>query len=509
MKKATKLQALLAVLLVLSSLLTACGSKPADSDEPAGPAVTDNTGSDPVDDGSADPAPALEEITYMSKDLYSDADFASLWVDMFEADTGVKMEATAIPSNGWEDKVTASFMSGQLPDVARLPSNLYPFVKQELLLPLDEYIENNPAIKQILEDNPGSVEPFKFFGETYGISISNAKYMTIWIRQDWLDKLNMDMPANKDEFIEMLRAFRDNDLDGNGKNDTIPLTMPATLQPMDMFAAFFGTRNEVYMKDGKAVVPFRTEEYKEFMEFMKALYDEGLIDKEIPTNTSYGTIREKFNTGVAGAAVMWDDTSSSFISGLAKSGIDGEIAFLPAFKNEDSSGALGMSYFAADSPISLTTNCENPQAVFDTFFGWYLNSDNGIISTSVGAQGYNFEVVDGKVVADPEKGIGFHGQSFPPVDQDYEYPFEFDETYQFKYDCIAELASNGSSLGSLVNTEFVPSDNTAFANISGDLTAKMQELFHSYLVGSMDYDQYLAAFETYAAEVGLDEAVAG
>ena len=61
----------------------------------------------------------------------------------------------------------------------------------------------------------------------------------------------------------------------------------------------------------------------------------------------------------------------------------------------------------------------------------------------------------------------------------------------------------------LVNTKFVPSDNTDFANISGDLTAKMQELFHGYLVGNTDYEGYLAAFETYAAEIGLDEAVAG
>ena len=319
----------------------------------------------------------------------------------------------------------------------------------------------------------------------------------------------MEMPTNLDEFVEMLRAFRDSDLDGNGKNDTIPLTMPATLQPMDMFAAFFGTRNEVYMEDGKAVVPYRTEEYKEFMEFMKTLYDEGLIDKEIPTNTAYGTIREKFNTGVAGAAVMWDDSSSSFINGLAKSGIEGEIAYMPAFKNEDGDGAMGLSYFAADSPICLTTACENPQEVFDTFFDWYLTSENGIVSTSVGLEGYSFEVVDGQVIADPEKGIGFHGQSFPPVDMDYEYPFQFDETYQFKYDCISEMANTGAEMSDLVNTKFVPSDNTDFANISGDLTAKMQELFHGYLVGNTDYEGYLAAFETYAAEIGLDEAVAG
>ena len=71
------------------------------------------------------------------------------------------------------------------------------------------------------------------------------------------------------------------------------------------------------------------------------------------------------------------------------------------------------------------------------------------------------------------------------------------------------MANTGAEMSDLVNTKFVPSDNTDFANINGDLTAKMQELFHGYLVGNTDYEGYLAAFETYAAEIGLDEAVAG
>lgn len=499
MRNTKKLKALIAATLTAATLLTACGS-PASSSATVPGAASSGTAA-----STADAAPTIDSITLMSKDFYSDPDFTEPFTTLFKKDTGVDLEVIAIPTNGWEDKVTASFMSGELPDIARLPADLYPFVKQDFLLPLDEYIAGNPVIQQILADNPGAIEPMQFFGETYGISVSNAKYMTIWLRQDWLDKLEIKMPTNVDEFIEMLRAFRDNDLDGNGKKDTIPLTMPATLQPMDMFAAFFGTHNEVYMKDGKAVVPYRTEEYKKFMEFMKTLYDEGLIDKEIPTNTAYSTIREKFNTGVAGAAVMWDDSSNSFINGLAASGIEGKIAFMPAFKNEDGTGAMGLSYFAADSPLCLTTACENPKEVFDTYFEWYFTSQNGIISSSVGVEGYNFDIVDGIVVPNLDhKGIGFKGQSFPPVDMDFEYPFQFDETYQFKYDCISEIATIGAGMSDLVDTQFAPSGSSDFSNIKSDLEAKMQELFHGYLVGNTNYEGYLSAFESYAAEIDLD-----
>lgn len=500
MKKVKSIKALLAAVLAAATLMTGCGGQA--SSVSSGTASGSTAASSSASDA---PAVTLDSISFMSKDYSADPGYVDPFKTLFKEDTGVELDVIAIPGNGWEDKVTASFMSGEMPDVARLPADLYPFVKQELLLPLDEYIEGNPAIKAIIEKNPGAVEPFKFFGETYGITVSNAKYMNIWVRQDWLDKLEMEMPTNLDEFIEMLRAFRDSDLDGNGKNDTIPLSMPATLQPMDMFAALFGTRNEVYMKDGKAVVPFRTEEYKEFMEFMKTLYDEGLIDKEIPTNTSYGTIREKFNTGVAGAIVMWDD----FVDGLEKGGIDGEVAYMPAFKNEDGTGALGLSYFAADSPIGITTACENPKEVFDTFFGWFFGSENGVISSSVGVEGYNFDLKDGLVVPNQDNGgVGFKGQCFPPVDRDFEYPFQFDEILQSKYDRIAGIAEIGADMSDLVDTTFVSGDNVAYSNIRGELEAKMQELFHGYLVGNMDYEGYLAAFETYAAEIDLDNAVA-
>lgn len=501
MKKRNPFIALTAAGLAASTLLTACGT-------PAPSSSQQTTGSEASTE-TAEPV-SLDSITFMSKDYYTDLDFADKFMDLFEADTGVGLEIVQIPNNGWEDKVTASFMSGELPDVARMPTELYPFVKQDLLLPLDEYIENNPTIKQIIEDNPGSVEAFTYFDQIYAISISNAKYMTIWVRQDWLDKLGMEMPDTLDEFVEMLRAFRDSDLDGDGVNDTIPLTLPASLQPMDTIAAYFNTRNEVYVKDGKPIIPYRTEEYKEFMEFMKSLYDEGLIDKETPTNTSYGNIRNKFNVGDAGAIIMWDDSSSSLINGMASSGVEGEVVYMPAFKNEEGTGALGLSYYLADSPVSLTTGCENPQAVFDTFFNWMLASDNGIVATSAGLEGYSFDIVDGVMVPNVDNGgMGFHGQSFPPVDMDYEYPYQFDETYQYKYDCIAGLAEDGKAMGELSNTTFIAPDNTQYNDLKGDLDAKMQELFHNYLVGNIDYDTYLSSFEAYAAEIDLDNIVAG
>ena len=43
-----------------------------------------------------------------------------------------------------------------------------------------------------------------------------------WVRQDWLDKLGLKAPQNVDELYTVLKAFRDRDPNGNGKEGRDP-----------------------------------------------------------------------------------------------------------------------------------------------------------------------------------------------------------------------------------------------------------------------------------------------
>ena len=53
------------------------------------------------------------------------------------------------------------------------------------------------------------------------------------IRQDWLDTLGLEMPTTQDEFVEVLRAFKNNDPNGNGVADEIPTGGRAEARWMD------------------------------------------------------------------------------------------------------------------------------------------------------------------------------------------------------------------------------------------------------------------------------------
>lgn len=494
-----------AALTVSMLALTACGGKSENTDGQAtvaGGTTAGGTTAVEEEEGTAEP------ITFLTKDYYIMPEMADMLSEQFKEKTGAELKISHVPNNNWEEKITATFVSGSMPDIARLPADIYPFVKQDFLVPLDEYIEGNPGVKAVLEANPEVLKPYQFFGKTYGMSISNQKYMAMWVRTDWLDQLGITMPANMEELENMLVLFRDSDLDGNGKQDTIPLTLSAVLKDQDMFAASFGTRNEVFMKDGKAVIPFVTEDYKKYLDYMKHLYAENLIDLEMPTNTSYGAVRTKFINSEAGAIIMWDDIYDTLKLGLEKGGMtDASLEYINPYKTD--SGVFGMSYYEADSPIGITSQCKDPKRAFDTFFTWFLTDPDAIISTSRGVEGYSFDIVEGVCVPNMDNnGVGFRGQSFPPVNTAFEYPFTFDDITAKEYESITTLAEQGKSFGSSVVTEIPSKEFSSYYNIKGDLTAKATELYHNYVLGNITYDEYLNNFNKYSAEIGLEEIVA-
>lgn len=48
----------------------------------------------------------------------------------------------------------------------------------------------------------------------------------MWIRQDWLDKLGLEVPRTWDEMAAVAEAFVTQDPDGNGEDDTIGILGP-------------------------------------------------------------------------------------------------------------------------------------------------------------------------------------------------------------------------------------------------------------------------------------------
>ena len=228
-----------------------------------------------------------------------------LWLEEI---TNVDLEFELIPYEGRAEKLGLLLNSGDYPDfflnVGMTDAMISRFgVEEKLFLPLNDLIEEHGNFfKRLLETYPGTDGLItQLDGQIYSLPEVNECYHCsaahkFWINQTWLDNLGLEMPTTLDELYEVLVAFRDLDANGNGDpSDEIPLAgdyadgwytnveMPImnafTYYNIDLdktvtsSAVAFG----LYMEDGQVVVPFEKEEFKEGIEFVAKLVEEGLI----------------------------------------------------------------------------------------------------------------------------------------------------------------------------------------------------------------------------------------
>lgn len=117
----------------------------------------------------------------------------------------------------------------------------------------------------------------------------------MWIYQPWLDALDLEMPTTTEEFYQVLKAFKEQDPNGNGQADEIPL-MGATdgwnTDPIEFIMnAFIYTRGNLvspvpapgdFLKRDGSTLSFvaNTPEWRAGIEYMNKMYEEELIALE-------------------------------------------------------------------------------------------------------------------------------------------------------------------------------------------------------------------------------------
>ncbi len=103
------------------------------------------------------------------------------------------------------------------------------------------------------------------------------------INKVWLEKLNLQMPTTVDELYDVLVAFRDQDPNGNGINDEVPMVGSNSVGYCDVVEFIinaFVYLNDKYfynVTDGKIWLPHLTDEYRQALIYLNKLYSEGLL----------------------------------------------------------------------------------------------------------------------------------------------------------------------------------------------------------------------------------------
>lgn len=125
-----------------------------------------------------------------------------------------------------------------------------------------------------------------------------AEKICLFVRSDWLKKLNLSVPQNAVEYENVLRAFLNGDPNGNGIKDEIPYTSfhmnNDNIYGIEVLYSLWNAYPSWYAENGIVKYGPAQPEFKNAINALCRWYAEGLIDREIFTFGD-GNASEKLN----------------------------------------------------------------------------------------------------------------------------------------------------------------------------------------------------------------------
>ena len=204
-------------------------------------------------------------------------------------------------SSDFEEKMNLCIGSGAIPDLMNVNATQYrALLKYDMIQPLDQYFDDyaSDTLKGYVES--GGEELKKCIsndkGEMMAIpapNITAGGINEMWIRQDWLDNLGLEVPRTWDEMAAVAEAFVTQDPDGNGEADTIGILGPGNTDHMnaiggnqfglDPLFSSFQSYPQYWLQDEDGTVKYGSiqPETRTALEKIQKLYTDKLIDTEM------------------------------------------------------------------------------------------------------------------------------------------------------------------------------------------------------------------------------------
>ena len=183
--------------------------------------------------------------------------------------------------DNYATQVATALASGALPDIINAGDyGVMNLVNEGAVVALDEYLDLIPNIVAAVgEDRMADWRQADGHIYTIPTIVNVPGSQSVMIRQDWLDALEMDVPTNWDEWVELWRAIKANGLNGNGDpNDEIPLALEQGSNGERSMASLlnaFGIRASsdcqfCVLDDGTYTMVYEHPRYRESLEIGRA-----------------------------------------------------------------------------------------------------------------------------------------------------------------------------------------------------------------------------------------------
>ncbi|MDF2716411.1 MAG: transporter substrate-binding protein [Paenibacillus sp.] len=306
------------------------------------------------------------------------------YVKKLEELSKTDLDLQLIPHENYDQSMTLLFAGGELPDLLQTKGinrpEVAPAIEASVLQPLDELIEKyGPNLKKKIPKESWDSARVSKDGKIYGIPQENPilNGTVTYIRKDWLDKLNLQVPKTIDEYIEVMKAFRDNDPNGNGKQDEIALSGRAKLAFAYQFFAAYGVHPQTWTYENNQLVPnFIRPGMVDALKVYRQLYQEKLLDNEVFTQQGKDWDAKIKGQGIVG---IWatSATSPDAVEASVKANVPAaNLAVIPSpvGPSGQPGGVYPLGSTVSDFVWTIPAKTKNPENIIK-FLDWYYSDD--------------------------------------------------------------------------------------------------------------------------------------
>ncbi len=417
--------------------------------------------------------------------------------------------------------------AGDLPDIVggkSIKDNVNRYGPEGAFIPLQDLIaEHAPNIAAVMAEKP---EVFNSIlaadGNMYFVPyLPDGKYgRAYFVREDWLEKLGLEVPQDVDELYEVLTAFRNGDPNGNGQKDEVPAFFRNWEEVLRLVTLWDGrtsgsdTYHDFHVVDGEVRHGYVGEGYKVGLEHVAKWYAEGLIDPEVFTR---GSSARDFllSNDLGGFTHDWFASTAGYNDSVAEA--------VPGFSFQAMVPPASISGVRMEEhrriPVkpegwAISFSNENPVETIKYMDFWF--TEEGRRLANFGVEGEQYDLVDGKAVFTEEFLTNDRPVNSQLTDigaqvrrgfyQDYNYEIQWTNEHALRG---IDLYESGDYLiDQFLGVTFNEEEQSVYDKNWSSIRTYMLEKQQAWVLGSSDinadWDEYISTLD----KMGLNEVLA-
>jgi len=429
-------------------------------------------------------------------------------------------------NTGRTEALNLMLAAGHVPDIVG-SSRIRDFVNQYgpegAFIPLNDLIEEHaPNIAAYYAERPDIQAAVQASdGQMYYVPyLPDGLYgRAYWIRTDWLEALDLEVPQTVDEYEAVLRAFLTQDPNGNGIQDEVPFFARQWPELIRLVTLWDGrahgsdTYHDFLVEDGRIDHGYIGEGYRDGIANLARWYEEGLIDAEIFTR---GSSARDFllSENLGGSTHDWFASTGGYNS--LSSEIDGfafEVFAPPASVGGNRIEEHRRILVKPDGWAIGYTN-EHVVETIQYFDFWF--SEEGRRLANFGVEGVHYEMIDGEPIFTQEfldqgpvnRSLYQDGAQLQARGYFQDYDYEIQWTNEFALEGIALYDEGDYLIEDFLGVAFTEAEQEIYDSTWGSIRDYMLERQQSWILGNgdvmEDWDEYIETVN----EMGMQELLA-